>query len=69
MDIGFLVPLLALGTLLAVCVFALVSRNRVDARRANPSAPKSSLATDGPGPAPLVQTMPPSPMIPTRPVA
>lgn len=46
MDYTFLVPVLALVTLLAVCVFALVSKARVEERRHDPHAPKSSLAKD-----------------------
>ena len=48
MDYSWLVPLLALCTLLAVLVFALVSKSRVDQRRHDPNAPKSTLAKDGP---------------------
>ncbi|QYK41454.1 MAG: hypothetical protein KF887_19170 [Paracoccaceae bacterium] len=47
MDIDFLVPLLALGTLLSVCIFALVSKARIEERRHDPHAPKSTLAADG----------------------
>lgn len=48
MDTTMLIPLLSLVTLLAVCVFALVSKARVEERRADPNAPKSTLAKDGP---------------------
>jgi hypothetical protein len=48
MDLSFIVPLLALFTLLAVAVFALVSKSRVEQRRHDPNAPKSTLAKDGP---------------------
>ncbi len=48
MDYSALVPILALGTLLAVCIFALVSKARVEERRHDPDAPKSTLAKDGP---------------------
>lgn len=48
MDYSWLVPFLALFTLLAVAVFALVSKERTDARRRDPKAPKSTLAKDGP---------------------
>lgn len=48
MDYFALVPILALGTLLAVCIFALVSKARVEERRHDPEAPKSTLAKDGP---------------------
>lgn len=46
MDFSFIVPLLALGTLLAVCVFAMVSAARTEQRRHDPNAPVSSLAKD-----------------------
>lgn len=39
-------------TLLAVIAFALISKYRTDQRRADPDAPKSALAKDGPGPNP-----------------
>lgn len=45
---GAIVPFLSLLTLLAVAVFALVSKARVEERRHDPSAPKSTLAKDGP---------------------
>lgn len=48
MDVTFLMPLLALLTLLAVAVFAAMSKKRVDERRADPNAPKSTLAADAP---------------------
>ncbi|MDB5664917.1 hypothetical protein [Cypionkella sp.] len=48
MDYAWIVPLLALGTLLAVCIFALVSKARTEERKHDPSAPKSTLAKDGP---------------------
>lgn len=48
MDPSSLVPILALGTLLAVCIFALVSKARVEERRHDPDAPASTLAKDGP---------------------
>jgi hypothetical protein len=48
MNFAYIVPLLSLGTLLAVCVFALVSKARVEERRRDPHAPKSTLAVDGP---------------------
>jgi H+/Cl- antiporter ClcA len=53
MDYGFIVPLLALLTLLAVCIFALVSKVRTEARRHDPTAPKSSLAKDSPSGGPF----------------
>ena len=48
MDLSFLVPLLALFTLLAVAIFALVSKSRVERRRKNDDARKSTLAKDAP---------------------
>lgn len=48
MDIIVLLPTLALITLTAGCVFALVSKSQVEARRKDPSAPKSTLAADAP---------------------
>jgi hypothetical protein len=42
-----LVPLLALCTLLAVAVFALVSKERTKDRMRDPNAPISTLAKDG----------------------
>lgn len=48
MDTTALVALLALGTLLAVCIFALVSKARIEERRHDPDARKSTLAKDGP---------------------
>lgn len=48
MEFSFIVPLLAMITLLAVCVFALVSKARVERLRHDPYAPKSSLAKDSP---------------------
>jgi hypothetical protein len=46
MDFAFIVPVLALLTLLAVCVFALVGKARVEHLRHDPAAPTSSLARD-----------------------
>lgn len=48
MDFTWLVPLLALFTLLAVLVFAMVNKKAIEDRRHDPSVPKSTLATDGP---------------------
>ena len=45
---GFLVPLLALFTLLAVLVMAMRSQQKVLERKRDPNAPKSTLAADGP---------------------
>lgn len=44
---GSLIPFLSLLTLLAVLIFALVSKARVEERRHDPNAPKSTLAKDG----------------------
>ncbi len=46
MDVWFLVPLLFLITVLAVIVFALVSKCKVENRMDDPDAPKSTLAAD-----------------------
>lgn len=46
MDFAFIVPVLALLTLLGVGVFALVSKERVDRLRRDPRAPTSTLAKD-----------------------
>ena len=48
MTSSFIVPLLALVTMLAAVVFALVSKAKTDARRHDPNAPTSTLAKDGP---------------------
>ena len=48
MDIAFFLPILTLMTLLAVAVFALVSKREVEKRKADPNAPKSTLAADAP---------------------
>ncbi len=48
MDLIWLLPLLALGTISAVLIFALVSKEKVEARRADPNARKSTLAADAP---------------------
>ncbi|MCU0899437.1 MAG: hypothetical protein MUC82_02955 [Cypionkella sp.] len=45
---GALLPFLSLLTMLAVLIFALVSKARVEERRHDPNAPKSTLAKDGP---------------------
>ena len=45
---GALIPFLSLLTMLAVLVFAMVSKARVEERRHDPNAPKSTLAKDGP---------------------
>ena len=46
MTASYLVPILALVTLGAVLIFALVSKERVERRRQDPNAPKSTLAAD-----------------------
>lgn len=48
MTTSFIVPLLSMLTLLAVCVFAMLSKANIERRRHDPGAPKSSLAKDGP---------------------
>ncbi|MBU2360998.1 MAG: hypothetical protein KKB02_19030 [Alphaproteobacteria bacterium] len=53
MDFNFLLPLLAMFTLLAALVFSLYSKAVTEKKRKDPYAPKSSLAKDGPGPQPL----------------
>jgi hypothetical protein len=45
---AFLVPFLALGTLLGVLVLAMRSQEEVLKRMRDPNAPKSSLAADAP---------------------
>ncbi len=48
MDIDILIIFLALFTLLAVLVFALVSKRRTEKRMRDENAPKSTLAKDAP---------------------
>jgi len=48
MDVTTLLPVLALFTLLAVAVFALVSKKKTEERMDDPTVPKSTLAKDGP---------------------
>ncbi len=50
MEFTFIVPILALITMLAVIVFALWSKQKTEERKNDPSAPKSALASDGPTP-------------------
>ncbi|WP_371153218.1 hypothetical protein [Jannaschia sp. 2305UL9-9] len=45
--VDLLLPVLAFGTMLAFILFALVSQQKVLARKADPDAPKSTLAADG----------------------
>lgn len=47
-DVNFLLPLLAMLTLLGVAIVALVGKERVERRRKDPDAPKSTLAEDAP---------------------
>jgi len=48
MDFTWIVPLLSLGTLLAVVVFALVSKVAIEERIDDTTIPRSTLAKDGP---------------------
>jgi hypothetical protein len=48
MDFAWIVPVLFLVTALAVVIFALVSKKKVEDRRHDPYAPRSTLAKDGP---------------------
>ncbi len=48
MSIDILIIFLALFTLLAVLVFALVSKRRTEKRMRDENAPKSTLAKDAP---------------------
>ncbi|WP_292287180.1 hypothetical protein [Marivita sp.] len=48
MTAEFAVPLLALITMLAAIIFALVSKQRTDQKMADPNASKSRLAEDAP---------------------
>jgi hypothetical protein len=48
MDASTLMVVLSLGTLGAVLVLALISKRRTEERRHDPTAPKSTLAKDGP---------------------
>jgi hypothetical protein len=51
MTVDLLLPVLALGTMGAVVVFAIISQRRAARRLHNPNAPKSSLARSRPDPA------------------
>ena len=53
MDWNFLLPLLAMFTMLAAIAFSLYSKAVTEKKRKDPNAPKSSLAKDGPGPQPF----------------
>ncbi|WP_299877836.1 hypothetical protein [uncultured Sulfitobacter sp.] len=46
MEPGFIVPLLALFTLLVFIVLALISKRKTEKRMQDDSAPKSTLAAD-----------------------
>ena len=48
MDTSIFLPVLTFGTMFAVIVFALVSKERTERRRKDPNAPKSTLAEDAP---------------------
>ncbi|AXQ92873.1 hypothetical protein ORIO_03300 [Cereibacter azotoformans] len=48
MDFAWIIPFLFMFTLLCGIVFAMVSKKRVEDRRHDPNAPKSTLAKDGP---------------------
>ncbi|MFQ6776308.1 hypothetical protein V6Z69_13975 [Cereibacter sphaeroides] len=48
MDFAWIIPFLSLITLLAGILFAIASKDRVEARRHDPNAPNSTLAKDGP---------------------
>lgn len=48
MDFAWIVPFLFLFTLLAVAIFALVSKRNVEERMHDPNVPVSTLAKDGP---------------------
>ena len=51
LNANILLPVLALGTLLVVVVFALISKKRVRDRKHDPNDPGSSLARETPDPA------------------
>jgi len=48
MDVTVLIPALAMMTLLAVAIFALVSKKKVEKKLHDPNAKKSTLADDAP---------------------
>jgi hypothetical protein len=48
MDTSLFLPILTFGTMFAVAVFALVSKERTEKRRKDPNSPKSTLAKDAP---------------------
>jgi hypothetical protein len=52
MDASTLIVTLALVTLIAVVIFAMRSQQQTLRRKADPDAPKSTLASDAPGTTP-----------------
>ncbi|QFT62941.1 hypothetical protein [Roseivivax sp. THAF30] len=48
MDVGFIVPILALFTLLAVTILGIKGKFEVERAKADPKDPNSTLAADGP---------------------
>lgn len=48
MEVGFLIPVLAIGTLGAVTVFALRSKAKTEAAKRDSDHDKSTLASDAP---------------------
>lgn len=48
MDVTVLIAGLALMTIIATCIFALWSKAATERKRADPAAPKSTLAADAP---------------------
>lgn len=44
--VNYFVPILAMITLGAVCIYSLVERNRTERQRHDPEVPKSTLAED-----------------------
>lgn len=67
MDSSTLIAVLSFGTLGSVIAFALISKRRTDARRNDPTAPKSTLAKDGPDGG--TQLLDPGPGVTPTPVA
>lgn len=47
MDFNFLLPLLAMFTLLGALIFSLVNKKQTEDRKKDRTAPASSLAVDG----------------------
>jgi hypothetical protein len=48
MDLPFIVPILALLTLLAVCALGILGKFQIEQRIDDPKDPNSTLAKDGP---------------------